>query len=182
VARRLHFGLHGPAALAAVVGAAVIVGLAVAAPMFAPGLIFAPMPPTIAVMPIVAAVNAPQMTAMAASVTDRLTDGLARIERIRVVASRPEAAGTTGAVASLRPAPADFVVSGELQSNGQSWVMQARMTDRATGEVRWTTAVSVGTEDPDLLLQQSRLAGGSHQRAAHFPGARRRDRRQLAGR
>jgi tetratricopeptide (TPR) repeat protein len=34
------------------------------------------------------------------------------------------------------------------------------MTSSATGEVRWTTSVSVGIEDTDLLLQQSRLAAG----------------------
>jgi tetratricopeptide (TPR) repeat protein len=38
--------------------------------------------------------------------------------------------------------------------------VQARMTDAATGEVLWTTSLSVGIEDGDLLLQQSRLAGG----------------------
>jgi Flp pilus assembly protein TadD len=34
------------------------------------------------------------------------------------------------------------------------------MSNGATGEVRWTSSVSVGIEDADLLLQQSRLAAG----------------------
>ena len=156
--RRLRFGLHGPAALATMAGLGAIVGLAAAAPIFGPDFIFARKPPTIAVIPIVGASTDPQLVQVAAGVTDRLTDGLAKIDNIRVVASRPEAASPE--VGAARPAHADFVVSGELQKETRSWTMQARMTSIATGEVRWTTSVSVGIEDTDLLLQQSRLAAG----------------------
>jgi tetratricopeptide (TPR) repeat protein len=93
-------------------------------------------------------------------VTDRLTDGLARIDGIRVVAPRSGAASASPEVASARSAQADFVVSGELQKEPRFWTMQARMTSSATGEVRWTTSVSVGIEDIDVLLQPSRLAAG----------------------
>jgi DNA-binding winged helix-turn-helix (wHTH) protein/Flp pilus assembly protein TadD/TolB-like protein len=160
VARRFRLGLRGPAALATVAGVAAVVGLAAASPFFAPGFIFARKPPTIAVMPIASAGSAPQLAEMTANVTDRLTDGLARIDKIRVVAARPEAATATPAAVSAHPTPADFVVSGELQKNGHSWDMQARMTDSATGEVRWTTSLSVGIEGTDAPLQQSRLAAG----------------------
>jgi len=118
------------------------------------------MPPTIAVMPIVGASTDPQLAQMAASVTDRLTDGLAKIDNIRVVAPRPEAASASPEVVAARSAHADFVVSGELQKEARSWNLQARMSNGATGEVRWTSSVSVGIEDADLLLQQSRLAAG----------------------
>jgi len=158
--RRFRFGLRGPAALAAGAGVSAIIGLAVAAPIFAPDFIFARRPPTIAVMPIVGAGADPQLAQMAASVTDRLTDGLAKIDKIRVVAPRPEAASASPGVAAARPARADFVVSGELQKEARSWTVQARMTGSATGEVRWTSSVSVGIENTDLLLQQSRLAAG----------------------
>jgi DNA-binding winged helix-turn-helix (wHTH) protein/tetratricopeptide (TPR) repeat protein len=158
--KRRHFGLRGPAALATVAGIGAVVGLAAAAPIFAPDFIFARMPPTIAVMPIVGASADPQLARMAASVTDRLTDGLAKIDNIRVVARRPAAASASPGVVAAHSAHADFVVTGELQKEARSWTMQARMTSSATGEVRWTTSVSVGIEDTDLLLQQSRLAAG----------------------
>ena len=155
---RLLFGLRGPAALATVAGIGALVGLAAAAAVFAPDLIFARMPPTIAVMPIVGAGNDRQIAEMAAVVTDRLSDGLAKIDKIRVVAPRLEAVLASSEVA--RPAQADFVVSGELQKAARSWSIQARMSNGATGEVRWTTSVSVDIEDTDVLLQQSRLAAG----------------------
>ncbi len=160
VQRRRWFGLRGPAALATVAGIGAVVGLAAAAPIFAPDFIFARMPPTVAVMPIVGASTDPQLAQMAASVTDRLTDGLAKIDNIRVVAPRPEAASASPEVVAARSAHADFVVSGELQKEARSWNLQARMSNGATGEVRWTSSVSVGIEDADLLLQQSRLAAG----------------------
>jgi hypothetical protein len=34
------------------------------------------------------------------------------------------------------------------------------MTSASTGEVRWSHAVTVSTEEGDLALQQSRLAAG----------------------
>ena len=68
---------------------------------------------------------------MAANVTTRLADGLAKIENIRVSAPRT--------VASTNGAPqADFVLSGELQKSERSWEVRARMTRSATGEVVWT--------------------------------------------
>jgi DNA-binding winged helix-turn-helix (wHTH) protein/TolB-like protein/Tfp pilus assembly protein PilF len=157
---RRRFRLRGPAALVTVAGIVAVVGLAAATPIFAPDLIFARKPPTIAVMPIVGARTDPQLAQMAAGVTDRLSDGLARIDNIRVLAPRPQAASASPEVVAARSSQADFVVSGELQKEAQSWTMQARMTSSATGEVRWTTSVSVSTEDADLLLQQSRLAAG----------------------
>jgi Flp pilus assembly protein TadD/TolB-like protein len=153
--------LRGPAALATVAGLGALVGLAVAASIFVPDFIFARMPPTIAVMPIVGASTDPQIAEMAASTTDRLTDGLARIDKIRVVASQPRASSGSPEAAASRAAQADFVVRGELQKEApSSWKIQARMTSSATGEVRWTSSVSVGIEDTDLSLQQSRLAAG----------------------
>jgi len=100
-------------------------------------------PPAIAVMPIAAAEIDGAVTAMAANVTTRLADGLARIENIRV--SAPQA---------------DFVVSGELHKAERSWEARVRMTRKATGDVVWTAPVSVELEDTDVSLQQSRLAAG----------------------
>jgi DNA-binding winged helix-turn-helix (wHTH) protein/tetratricopeptide (TPR) repeat protein len=149
---RFRFGLRGPTAIAAVAGLGAIVGLAVAAPIFAPGLIFKRMPPTITVMPIIGTGNDPQVDAMAAGVTDRIIDGLAKIDNIRVVL-RSDAA-------SARSAQADFVVNGELHKGEHSWTLQARMIKTATREVQPVASLSIDINDPDLQLKQSRLAAG----------------------
>ena len=134
-------------AFASVAGFAILC-TTVAVWMLSPGLIFARGPTNIAVMPIVDASNDSHVAQMAADVTGRLTDGLAKIENIRVLT--PE----TGAP------KADFVVKGELQKSGQGWTIRTRMTDTATGEVTWTASYSVNPADTDLQMQQSRLAAG----------------------
>ncbi|MBX9840272.1 MAG: winged helix-turn-helix domain-containing protein [Xanthobacteraceae bacterium] len=143
------FSVRRAAAVAAVAGL-VIAGLVIAAPALRPDRIFARGPATIAVTPLGHAGSDTFAAEMAASVTGRLTDGLAKIENIRVVAP-----STTGP-------RADFVVSGELQKSEQSWTLWARMTRTATGEVAWTASSSVNTADgSDGPLQQSRLAAGA---------------------
>jgi DNA-binding winged helix-turn-helix (wHTH) protein/tetratricopeptide (TPR) repeat protein/TolB-like protein len=150
----------GPAAVAAAAGLCVIVGLTVAASAFRPDLIFKRTPPTVAVMPIVDAGDDRQGAAMAAGVTDRLVDGLAKIDNIRVVAPRSGAAAGPEP-ASAPSAPSDFALHGELQRGQQSWTLQARLIKTATGEVQSVAAVSVDINEPDGQLQQSRLAAGA---------------------
>jgi DNA-binding winged helix-turn-helix (wHTH) protein/Flp pilus assembly protein TadD len=135
-------------AFASVAGLAILC-TAAAVWMLRPGLIFARGPTTITVMPLADASNDPLAAQMAANVSGRLADGLAKIENIRVLV--PEAAAPQ----------ADFVVKGELQKSEQAWTVRARMTGTATGEVKWTASYSVSiTDDMDLPLQQSRLAAG----------------------
>jgi DNA-binding winged helix-turn-helix (wHTH) protein/tetratricopeptide (TPR) repeat protein/TolB-like protein len=157
--QRFPFSLRGPAAVAAA-GLCVIVGLTVAASAFRPDLIFKRTPPTVAVMPIVDASDDRQGAAMAAGVTDRLVDGLAKIDNIRVVAPRSGAAAAPES-ASAPSAPSDFALHGELQRGQQSWTLQARLIRTATGEVQSVAAVSVSINEPDGQLQQSRLAAGA---------------------
>jgi Flp pilus assembly protein TadD len=126
--------------------------------MLRPGLIFARGPATIAVV-LADESNDPLVAQMAANVSGRLTDGLAKIENIRVVL--PEAAATK----------ADYVVKGELQKSEQAWTLRTRMTEAATGEVKWTTSYQVNPADTDLQIQQSRLAAGiGHALALHLNG------------
>lgn len=157
--QRPHFGLRGQAAVAAVAGLCAIIGFAVAAPVFRPDLIFKRTPPTVAVMQIVNADNDFKDAAMARGVTDLLTDGLARIDNIRVVASRSDA--TRAEQASAPSAQPDFVIHGELQRGPQSWTLQARMIKAATGEVQSVASVSVPIDESNKQLQQSRLAAGA---------------------
>lgn len=104
-------------------------------------------PPTIAVMPMTTPADDRPLVEMAANVGERLTGGLARIDRLRVVTPQGEST----------PA-ADFVVRAELQKSGGRWEARARMTSVSTGEVRWSHSVMVSAEEGDLALQQSRLA------------------------
>ena len=138
--------------------------------MLRPGLIFARGPATIAVMPIADASNDPLVAQMAADVSGRLTDGLAKIENIRVLA--PE----TGAP------KADFVVKGELQKSEQAWTIRTRMTEAATGEVDVDRVISgqpggYGPADAAVPARGGRRsrAGAAHQRTAecrHAIGAK----------
>jgi DNA-binding winged helix-turn-helix (wHTH) protein/tetratricopeptide (TPR) repeat protein len=105
-------------------------------------------PLTLAVTPITSAES--DLAAIAADVTTRLSDGLAKIDNVRV--AMPQAAQDSGA---SRP---DFVVSGELGKHDGSWEVRARMTRTTTGEVVWATPVSLAADDSDLVLQKSRLA------------------------
>ena len=132
---------------------------AAAAPALTPDAMFPRKSPTIAVTHIVGVGDSQLVTEMAGFVTDRLTDGLARIDKLRVLAPRPETASDAPQAVAARP-EADFVVSGELRLEGGAWTIQARMSNGATGEVRWTNSVSVGIEKSDMTLQQIRLAAG----------------------
>ncbi|KSV75558.1 hypothetical protein N185_17100 [Sinorhizobium sp. GW3] len=105
--------------------------------------------PTVAVIPMTAAYNNPQALRMAAGVNRDLTDGLAEIETIRVII--PPGGATEGA---------DLVVSSELEKTDKEWTLRARMTERATGAVKWTASVSVGLIGIDAQLQKTRLAAG----------------------
>lgn len=164
-------GLRGRVA-AAVAGLCAVIGFAVAAPMLAPGAVTPENPPTITVMPFVDASSEGQVTSMATNVTDRLADGLAKIDTIRVMAPRSDATTASLANTPTRPAEANFVVSGELQRGANSWTLEARMTNAATGEVKWTTSVAVSTENTDPALQQSRLAAGvGHELAVRINAA-----------
>jgi DNA-binding winged helix-turn-helix (wHTH) protein/TolB-like protein len=149
-------GLAGPAtpprllglrrgATIGIAGLGALLGLAVVVTMWAPGLIFGRAPPVMAVMPIAAAGGDGEVAPMAANVTSRLADGLAKIDNIRV--ATPQAADATRA---------DFVVSGELQKREGTWELRARMTRATTGEILWSEPVSVALEDADVPLQQSR--------------------------
>jgi hypothetical protein len=76
------------------------------------------------VTPLVGVGNDPQIAEMAAHVTDRLTDGLAKIDKIRVLAPRPEAVSASPEAVAVRAAQADFVVSGELRMDNGAWTIR----------------------------------------------------------
>lgn len=159
-----RFVRRGPAAFAAVAGLGAVLGLAIAAPIFGPDLIFPRPASTIAVTTMADASHDSQGAAMAAGVTDRLIDGLAKIDNVRVV-TRPSAA-SSAKLASAPSVAADFVVTGELRKDEHAWTLQVRMTKTATQEVQPAASISVDVKDSGPQLQQSRLAAGiGHQLA-----------------
>jgi len=157
---QIVIGARKRALVAAATGlCAIILAVAAAVPVWKPELLFRRAPPRVAVMPIVDASNDPRGAMMAAEVTDRLTDGFAKIQNISVVALRPSAvAGADKAGASVTSP--DYEVRGELQRNDQSWTLRARVIKLGTGEVQSVVAASVNADEADAQLQQSRLVAG----------------------
>ncbi|WP_257168038.1 winged helix-turn-helix domain-containing protein [Bradyrhizobium sp. SRS-191] len=150
---------RGRVAAAIALGLCTIVGLAAATPLFKPNLIFRSSPPVVAIMAIANATEDPRGSTMANEISARLTDGFARIDGISVVAPastapRPEQ------VAAAATASSDFEIHGELQRNGPSWTLRARLIQTATGKVEGVATVSVEADDNAPTLQQTRLAAG----------------------
>ncbi|HVZ51757.1 MAG TPA: winged helix-turn-helix domain-containing protein [Pseudolabrys sp.] len=143
------FRFSRPAALAAL-AIACVVGLAMGAPIVAPDF-FQPAPPRLSVTPIEVSGGDEQMAAIAANVTERLTDGLATIDNLRVIAASPRAASAK---------TPDFILKSGLERNRDTWVLRTRLIVTSTGEVRPIPTVSVGIDGIDPLLQRTRLAAG----------------------
>lgn len=133
------------------------VGIAVATPMLARRF-YVQEPSIITVMPIAARTADLATVTMAANVTDQLTDGLAKIGDIRVLTpQRPSAGASQVSVSSPR---ADFVLRADLQRDSTSWSLQARLVNARTGQVQWSTSVSVPAKGLAEDLQKTRLTAG----------------------
>lgn len=115
------------------------------------------MPVTVMVMPIAAASDERATALMASAITSQLTDGLAKIDNLRVVAPPVDALQT----ASARPARAHFLVSGELLKSEKAWTLTARLMRAADQEVHPVAPVSVDSACADFSLQQTRLAASA---------------------
>jgi DNA-binding winged helix-turn-helix (wHTH) protein/tetratricopeptide (TPR) repeat protein len=153
---RMRLGIRGP--LIAATGLAAIIGLAFATPILQTD---SPLKrtPVVALSPIAEASQDPQTIALAAGVTDRLTDGLAKIDNIQVVT--PNARKQASPIlASASSAEADYVVNSDLSKGQRSWTLRARMIKTATGQVEAIPALTVDDNDLDADLLQSRLAAG----------------------
>ncbi|WP_443750097.1 winged helix-turn-helix domain-containing protein [Asticcacaulis solisilvae] len=105
-----------------------------------------PEKPTVAVLPLNPADTDPATVAAAKAATARLTDGLAEIANIRVVAAP-----------ASHPPKADYVVSADLFKGSGGWDIQARLTRRATHEVVWSAPVEAEAGG-DPAAVQTRMA------------------------
>jgi len=129
---------------------AVIAGLGLSALAIAqwPPRFFSGQPVSVAVLPVATESDDPLATRMATSVTSDLIDGLAKIEAIRVM------------LPSDKASKADYVISGELGRTETAWTLRARMSEPATGTIKWATSLSIVRSDADPQLQQTRLTAG----------------------
>ena len=154
-----RFGMRFRGAVAAVAGLVAIAGFAIAKPIFWPAT-SPKRTPIIAVMPIVEPGQDAQTTELAVGVTDRLTDGLAKIDNVHVVTPSARNKGASQELVSTSPTEADYVVNAELVKGQSSWTLRARMIKTATGRVEAIPTVTVDDKDLDPELQQARLAAG----------------------
>lgn len=155
------FDLRRPATAATMVGLCVVIGFAVTTLILAPDLFFKRQTPTVSVLPIVDTSDHRQATTIASGVTERLINGLAKVDNIRVVAPQSGTQAANSARASHSSTQSDFLIQGELQKGPKYWVLQARMINAATGEVQSVTTASVDIDEPDAQLLQARLAAGA---------------------
>lgn len=160
-AAHTFLGLRRPAAVAAgLVALCALVTLAAAAHLFRPEFVFTRTQPVLILNPVIDASGDPRGAAMAAEVTARLTDGFARIGNISLISPRPGETPARARPASSSSGSPDYDLSGELQRNGQTWTLRARIINRATNEILSVATVSVDAGGADVGLQQSRLAAG----------------------
>ena len=146
-------------AFAAAIVAVLLVAAGVAmAPMLNSQTMMRQDRPTISVTAIVTADGDPQVRALAAGASERLSSGLARIENIRVVAPGQVTARASLQRPSVRDGCADYVVNTELQKDEQNWLLRSRMERTANGEIVWSAEVTVAHGDADRDTLQSRLA------------------------
>ncbi len=131
-------------ALAALVGFAALALLSLGLP----ALVSGHGPSTIAVMPIVDASGDTAGAAMAVAMAEDLTDGLAKIDGLRVVAP------SAGA-----PAAGLSIVS-ELARNGSAWTLKSRLVNTSTGEVESVATAEVDGSGIRDKLRQTRLIAG----------------------
>lgn len=113
--------------------------------------------PTIAVRPLTQA-GGNSVGEAGTDIRARFVDGLAKIETVRVLAPADDSA--------------DYVVTAYLQESGSMVEIHARLTAGATGEIKWTSSMSVDRsklQDPDL--EHERLAAGIGNNLARYIGA-----------
>lgn len=156
---------RGRVALAAAAGLAVAAGLALV--LFqVEGL---PQVPTVNVMPIAATGRGTEAAALALAVTDRLVDGLARIDNIKLVTPDRRKPAVQSGQGEPGARSADYVIYTELSDESASWTLRARMVKTSNGQVEPVPAVTIAKADLSLDLLRTRLAAGvGHQLAVRI--------------
>ncbi|MBI1201322.1 MAG: tetratricopeptide repeat protein [Rhodopseudomonas sp.] len=128
---------------------------AIAIPFLSPRLSPQPALPSIMVMPINVATSNGAAEKIATGATDRLIDGLARIDGIRVVLPPKTTADRKATTTNQQ---ADYVVNADLRDRDHAWTLETRLIQTATGTVVPIESPAVEVDDADPQLTQSRLA------------------------
>jgi len=110
--------------------------------------LFQPSRPVLEVLPVTDAAGSPEGIALSRGITAELVNGLSRIEGIDLVASE----GST--------TRATYRVQADLSKTAQSFTIQARLINVASGEIQTVAEISVDAAQTDPQRLQSRLAAG----------------------
>jgi len=117
-------------------------------------------------MPIAATGRGTEAAALALAVTDRLVDGLARIDNIKLVTPDRRKPAVQSGQGEPGARSADYVIYTELSDESASWTLRARMVKTSNGQVEPVPAVTIAKADLSLDLLRTRLAAGvGHQLA-----------------
>ncbi len=114
--------------------------------------------PVIEVPPIVDSAADPQSNALAQAVAAEMIDGLARIDGIRLIASKKQGPVATAEAIPARAHGADLFLQEELQKGPQSWIFRTRLINVASREIESVAEVRLDAGEPDKQRLASRLA------------------------
>ncbi|MBB3610907.1 winged helix-turn-helix domain-containing protein [Rhizobium sp. BK602] len=110
--------------------------------------LFQPSRLVLEVLPITDAAGGPEGIALSRGITAELVSGLSKIEGIDLVASERSNTHVT------------YQVRADLNKIGQSWTIQARLTNVASGEIQTVAEIAADAGETDPQRLQSRLAAG----------------------
>lgn len=110
--------------------------------------LFQPSRLVLEVLPITDAAGGPEGIALSRGITAELVSGLSKIEGIDLVASERSNTRVT------------YQVRADLNKIGQSWTIQARLTNVASGEIQTVAEIAADARETDPQRLQSRLAAG----------------------
>lgn len=138
-----------------------VVAFSLAVFSFRGGDVFGSSKPVIEVLPIVDSATDPQSTALAQAVAAEMINGLAKIDGIRLIASKEQGPVTTAETIPARAHGAGLLLQGELQRGPQSWIFQTRLINVTSREIESVAEVTLDAGEPDQQRLASRLAAGA---------------------
>ncbi|MGV1792358.1 tetratricopeptide repeat protein [Rhizobium sp. A37_96] len=128
---------------------------------FRGGDVFGSSKPVIEVLPIVDSATDPESTALAQAVAAEMINGLAKIDGIRLIASKEQGPVTTAETIPARAHGAGLLLQGELQRGPQSWIFQTRLINVTSREIESVAEITLDAGEPDQQRLASRLAAGA---------------------
>ncbi|AYG69132.1 MULTISPECIES: winged helix-turn-helix domain-containing protein [unclassified Rhizobium] len=125
------------------------------------GDVFGSSRPIVEVLPIVDSIGDPQSNALAQAVAAEMINGLAKIDGIRLIASREQGPVKTAEAISGHAHGAGLLLQGELQRSPQSWIFQTRLINVGSREIESVAEITLDASEPDKQRLAARLAAGA---------------------